>query len=76
MDKIDQLKAEIIRTAGATKDIALQDSLIGLLDQLEETARQSGKDDLILDLWDAREIGEDGLEFAIENNGACDPRKN
>jgi len=46
-----------------------------LVEQLWEMARQDGMNDLVLDLWDAKEITPDAVEFAVENNGVTDPRR-
>lgn len=31
-------------------------------------------EDLLIDLWDTEQITEEGVLFAVENNGAKDPR--
>ncbi|WP_147268987.1 hypothetical protein [Sphaerisporangium album] len=46
-----------------------------LAEELWLAARRGGMNDLAIDLWDAREIGEQALMFAIENNGVADPRQ-
>jgi|GEM_PF-3696396 len=46
-----------------------------LVEKLLDSGRADGMRDLLIDLWDAKEIGEDGVEFAVENNGAADPRR-
>ncbi|WP_214327863.1 hypothetical protein [Nonomuraea sediminis] len=51
------------------------DTVDDLVQHLQDLARQEGKNDLLLDLWDAKEITEDGLEFAVQNNGCNDPRR-
>lgn len=46
-----------------------------LVETLTDTARIDEMNDLLIDLHDAGEITADGIEFAVENNGAHDPRK-
>ncbi|MGI5153612.1 hypothetical protein [Microbispora sp. CA-102843] len=46
-----------------------------LIEHLWEMARQDGMNDLVIDLWDAKELTTDAVEFAIENNGVTDPRR-
>lgn len=69
--KRDKLTDRIEKAAKAGD----RDTMYVLVEEMWELARQDGRDDLLIDLWDAKEIGEDGVEFAIENNGATDPRK-
>ena len=51
------------------------DRVDDLTEALVELGQQQGKDDLLLDLWQGKEIAEQGVEFAIENNLCADPRK-
>lgn len=46
-----------------------------LVEHLLAAGNEEGRNDLLLDLVDADEIGADGVEFAIENNGCTRPRK-
>ncbi|MFB4294813.1 hypothetical protein ACBI99_44790 [Nonomuraea sp. ATR24] len=52
-----------------------RDRVEDLVEALLEAGRQEGKNDLLIDLWDAKEITEDAVEFAVENNGCDRPRR-
>lgn len=67
-----QVFADKVLKAAAKGDV---DKVNDLAEQLWAKARMEGMADLLIDLWDADEISEDGVEFAVENNGAADPRK-
>lgn len=67
-----QVFADKVLKAAANGDV---DKVNDLAEQLWAKARMEGMADLLIDLWDADEISEDGVEFAVENNGAPDPRK-
>ncbi|NJP93925.1 hypothetical protein HCN51_31575 [Nonomuraea sp. FMUSA5-5] len=45
-----------------------------LVEALLEAGREEGKNDLLIDMWDGKEITPEAVEFAIENNGCKDPR--
>ncbi|MGW4644082.1 hypothetical protein ACWEN6_36575 [Sphaerisporangium sp. NPDC004334] len=47
-----------------------QDRVDDLAEEMWMAARRDGMKDLLIDLWDAKEITPD----AIENNGVADPR--
>lgn len=51
------------------------DKVDDLIDYLAVLARNEGKNDLLIDLWDGKEISAEAVEFAIENNGCKDPRR-
>lgn len=55
--------------------IDAEDLITELSEALYEAGRQDGKDDLLIDLWDGKEITAEGVEFAVENNGCTDPRR-
>lgn len=65
-----KLTARIIKAAQAGDTNKVDD----LVQHLQDEARKDGKNDLLIDLWDAEEISPEGVEFAIENNGCEDPR--
>ncbi|MFI6296686.1 hypothetical protein ACIBEJ_34210 [Nonomuraea sp. NPDC050790] len=50
------------------------DEVDRLAEMLVEMGYKEGADSLLIDLWDSEEIGEEAVEFAIENNGVGDPR--
>lgn len=65
----ETLTAEIAKVAHDS------DKLNDVIELLWEMAKRDGANDLITDLWDAEEISEQGLEFAITNNRVADPRR-
>ncbi|MEV0619561.1 hypothetical protein AB0I81_40025 [Nonomuraea sp. NPDC050404] len=46
-----------------------------LAEALVDLGRKAGKNDLLMDLVDTKQISPEAVEFAIENNGCTDPRK-
>ncbi|NJP28060.1 hypothetical protein FLW53_28440 [Microbispora sp. SCL1-1] len=65
----EQLTEKIVATAKDSGEV------YDLIEQLWEMARQDGMNDLVIDLYDAEELTDDAVEFAIENNGVADPRR-
>lgn len=72
-----QTRAEKILARAAAGDIPqhLIDDLNTLIEDAIGAGRADGMHDLALDLWDAREVTDETVEFMIENNGVPDPRK-
>jgi hypothetical protein len=68
MASIEALTARLLKATDL-------DTKVELIEKLVEAARKDGMEDLLIDLIDTDQITPEAVEFAVENNGAPDPRK-
>lgn len=67
-----QLTAQIMKAAAKGDTARVED----LIEQMCEAAKADGANDLLIELWDAREVTGEGIEIAKENMiGIKDPRR-